>query len=342
VKLWVITMTDDLRLAPPDDYLWDRSGPIDPDVAALEQSLGALKFDPARRPLRLPARRGLRATAWLALAAAAVVAAGAGAFWWRLQWPDDRAWRLSTTTSGIEQVGTLAVGQTIDLGNATEASLSIARLGTARVHAGSAVRLRATSSRRHTLQLTKGTIDVSVWAPPSRVTIGTPAGTVIDLGCVFSITVDAAGVAHVRVDTGWVQLENKFGETLVPAGASSDMMPDVPPVVPVYDDATAQFRDAVRLIEIGGTPKIDFALSLIDRDARARDVPTLLLLALRSPQMPREALLARAALLVPPPAPVGKTLDLTDAAIWRWFDTLPLPPAKAWWLNWKDLFHSPR
>src|SRR5207342_2667869 len=104
----------------------------------------------------------------------------------------------------------------------------------------------------------------------------------IDLGCVFSLTVDADGVAHVRVETGWVQLENKFGETLVPAGASSAMTSDAPPVVPVYDDATAAFRDAVRLIEIGGTPKIDFALTLIDRDARARDVPTLLLLALRS------------------------------------------------------------
>jgi len=335
-------MTDELRLAPPDDYLWDRSGPIDPDVVALERGLGALKFDPAQHPLRLPARRRLRAAAWLTLAAAAVMAAGAGAFWWRLQWPDDHAWRLATTTSGMERVGTLAVGETIDLGNGTEASLSIARLGTARVHAGSTLRLRATSSRQHSLQLTKGTMDVSVWAPPARLVIGTPAGTVIDLGCVFSLTVDDAGVARVRVETGWVQLENKFGETLVPAGASSEMTSDAPPVVPVYDDATAAFRDAIRLIEAGATPKIDFALTLIDRDARARDVPTLLLLALRSPQMPREALLARAALLVPPPAPVGKTLDLTDAAIWRWFDTLPLPPTKAWLLNWKDLFRSAR
>jgi hypothetical protein len=275
--------------------------------------------------------------AWLALAAAAVIALGAGAFWWRLQWPADRAWRVATVTGGTERVGTLAVGQTIDLGTASEASLSIARLGTARVHAGSEVSLRATSSRRHNLQMTRGTMDVSVWAPPSRVVIGTPAGTVIDLGCVFTLTVEK-DVAWVRVDTGWVQLENKFGEMLVPAGASSDMAGDAPPSVPIYDDATADFRAGIQLIERGATPKIDFALAVIDRDARARDVPTLLMLALRSPQMPREALLSRAALLAPPPAPVGKTMDLTDDAIWQWFDALPLPPSKAWWLNWRDLF----
>ena len=331
-------MTDDLRTVPPDDYLWDRSGPIDPEVEALERSLGTLKFNPAQHPLTLPARRGLRAGAWLALAAALVAAAGAGAFWWRLQWPADRGWRLATiTTSGDQRISTLAVGQTIDLANAKEASLSIARLGAARVHPGSDVSLRATSSRRHSLHMTRGTIDVRVWAPPMRVVIGTPAGTVIDMGCVFTLTVDA-GVASVRVDTGWVQLENKFGETLAPAGTSSGMTGDAAPGVPVYDDATAEFRDAVRLIEGGTTPKIDFALTMIDRDARARDVPTLLMLALRSPQMLREALLARAAVLVPPPAPVGKMMDLPDEAIWRWFDTLPLPPAKAWWLNWRDLF----
>jgi hypothetical protein len=22
--------------------------------------------------------------------------------------------------------------------------------------------------------------------------------------------------------------------------------------------------------------------------------------------------------------------------IWRWFDALPLPPPKSWWLNWPD------
>ena len=37
------------------DYLWDRSAPVDPVVARLEEALGHLAFDPLRRPLVIPA-----------------------------------------------------------------------------------------------------------------------------------------------------------------------------------------------------------------------------------------------------------------------------------------------
>jgi hypothetical protein len=29
---------------------------------------------------------------------------------------------------------------------------------------------------------------------------------------------------------------------------------------------------------------------------------------------------------------------MNDSAIWNWFDSLPLPPTKAWWRNWRDMF----
>ena len=60
-----------------------------------------------------------------------------------------------------------------------------------------------------------------VWAPPGRVAVTTPAGDVIDLGCIFSLAVDDAGAAHLSVATGWVNLQNPHGNTFVPAGASA-------------------------------------------------------------------------------------------------------------------------
>ena len=74
------------------DYLWDRSGPPDPDVARLEAALAPLRH---RAPLRLPdTARGAdtarprrpRRTAWIG-GGAVLAAAAALALWWMLRPP---------------------------------------------------------------------------------------------------------------------------------------------------------------------------------------------------------------------------------------------------------------
>jgi hypothetical protein len=63
------------------------------------------------------------------------------------------------------------------------------------------------------------------------------------------------------------------------------------------------------------------------------------MLALRLPDSRRVVLLEHAAILSPPPRPPASGVaSLDDAAVWEWFDSLPLPPAKAWWRNWRDVF----
>jgi hypothetical protein len=46
----------------------------------------------------------------------------------------------------------------------------------------------------------------------------------------------------------------------------------------------------------------------------------------------------RAAELSPPPrdVTVGQVLRGDRNALWRWRDTLPLPPPKGWLRNWQD------
>ena len=53
-----------------DDYLWDRSGPPDPDVARLEQALAPLRYRHRADLLRRP-----RTHSWWAAAAAVLLCA---------------------------------------------------------------------------------------------------------------------------------------------------------------------------------------------------------------------------------------------------------------------------
>jgi hypothetical protein len=73
------------------------------------------------------------------------------------------------------------------------------------------------------------------------------------------------------------------------------------------------------------------------RNARRRDVITLLMLAGTSPAL-RRPIVVRAAELVPPPSTVH--VDAVAAGdrqqLWLWYDNLDLPPVKSWWLNWRD------
>ena len=57
-----------------NDYLWDRSGEVDPELKQLEETLGALRYQP--RPLEIPAsvRPGRRGKFFPALAIAATIA----------------------------------------------------------------------------------------------------------------------------------------------------------------------------------------------------------------------------------------------------------------------------
>jgi hypothetical protein len=332
-------MTPDMR---DDKYLWDRSGPVDPAVANLEARLAPLRYDPASRPVVLPRarRRPLRAIVLVgAIAASLLVAVGFSYYEWRFEWATDRAWPVTVEPAAPGAASTsasLAVGESLQtIARASAARIDIARVGTIDATAGTDLTVSSTGAR-HRVRMERGTVDVRLWAPPGVFALHTPAGDVIDLGCVFQLAVEG-DTARLSVRTGWVQLSNHYGESLVPAGASSVMRPDSRPVVPVYDDAPAAFSAAVRGFESGDPTGA--ALSSIVATARPRDVLTVLLLAARQSGPDRATLVARAAVLAPPPA----TADLAavssgdNDALWHWIDDgLPLPPVKGWWRNWRD------
>ena len=322
-------------------YLWDPAAFADADVAAVEETLSPLAFDPAAHPLPaifaardLPAPRGRmrwrRPVIALAVAASLLFAAGAGLWSWRWSWPDGRAWTVRA--GGAES--RLEVGRGVAVPSGTPAIANIARIGTMRLGGGTSLELRATRGNRHRLRMDAGALHVRLWAPPGSIVIETPAGDIVDMGCEFNLSVDGDS-SRVRVVSGWVQIENRVDEVLIPAGASSEMTSMEGPGVPVFDDAAGEFREAVRAIEGGAGPA---AVDVVLRLARARDVYTLLQIADRHPRV-AEPVLRRAAELAPPPGDVtiGAIMRGDRDALWQWTMSLPLPsPKSGWWRNWRD------
>lgn len=310
-----------------DRYLFDpRETPVG-EVVAMERALAPLRHRPTPLPRPAPRRRAPRLR-WLAAAAALVPVALAGAGAWLWSWPAGKGWEV---VEGPAE--TLPVGAALALPPRESLLVRVARIGWMRVEGGSDLTLLATSSNRHRLTLREGALHVGVWAPPGSVRVRTPAGEVADLGCEFLLEV-RGGATSVEVTSGWVQLENAWGESIVPAGASSRMTAERLPSVPVYRDADPSFQAAVRALERdGGGAAVDAVVTT----ARPRDVLTLLVLAARGGEG-RETLVARAAELAPPSR--GELAD--DAlrgdrrAIWDWIGELPLPPPKRWLPNWRD------
>ena len=84
-----------------EDYLWDRSGPPDPEIESLERTLAAVGYRGLGRPCEV-APRPARSRVWWAVAAAAVVGAVALS---RLTPPaPDTAWRVDSF-AGQAQLG---------------------------------------------------------------------------------------------------------------------------------------------------------------------------------------------------------------------------------------------
>lgn len=313
-----------------------------PSVDELRRTLAPLAFDgefvPDWSRLKIEThptlsnRRTWRAAGLLAAAAVLIVAVGAGALLqWRLAWPAGNPWPVA---SGAP----LLVGSPRIVENEGGLQGAVARLGSFDAGAGTRLTLTTTRSDLHQLQVERGRLFVRLWSPPGRLRVQTPAGDVVDLGCAFALEVSDAAVTSVRVTSGWIQLTNRSGETLVPEGASSEMRVGVRALVPVFDDAAPQFRTAVRRWEsewegLAGATTPD-ALS----SARTRDVYTLLLLAERAPAAARSVLVATAARLSPPPSGVDAAAVGAGNSdqLWAWIDSLPLPPVKGWWRNWRD------
>lgn len=315
-----------------EDYLWDRSGPADPEIARLEQALAPLRY---RHRAALAEAAAPRPRVWWAAAAAALLAA-MGA--WQLRMPASQptSWQVSSV-EGASRLGgrsaaismSMRTGQTLRTGPDSQVSLSSGAVG--EIDLGPDSELRAAGSEQ--LMLDRGRLHAFIWARPGSFVVDTPSARAIDLGCMYTINVDGSGNGLLRVSVGWVAFQHQGRESFIPAGAECVTRRREGPGIPFYEDAPEALRQGVSLFDAG---EISAALDPILSSARPRDGLTLWHLLTRLPAAGCGRVFDRFAQLVALPPEISReaVVERDPRSIDRCWDALNLENTE-WWRGWE-------
>jgi hypothetical protein len=308
------------------DYLFDGEGPREPEIERLEQLLAPYRYRGEPGALPRPRRRVPRAAA--AAAATAVAAAVAVLLWTRR--PAADLWAVQPLAGSPRCDGRPCVGLgpegALETDPTSRARVSVGRFGHLDVEPGTAIRRRPAPGEQR-LALLHGTVSARVVAPPRLVVVETASARAVDLGCEYTLSVDAAGNGRLRVASGWVALEAPHGAVIVPRGAEAALHGGGPPGTPVFADAGAELRAGLDVVDAGlaagavDAPALDRVLGA----ARLRDTLSLFNLLPRLPPEPRARVLDRMlALGAPLPAsmPRAALLGADPDALERWRHTL--------------------
>ncbi len=228
----------------------------------------------------------------------------------------------------LEGRGRLAVGEWLETDSSSRAKISVADIGEVSIGPNSRIQLLETRSTEHRLSLQRGRMQAVINAPPRLFIVETPSAVAVDLGCAYTLEVDNAGRSILHVTSGWVALETKGRESIVPAGAICVTEPGKGPGTPFFDDASPAFRDALARLDFqnGGAQSLELVLA----EAREYDTLTLWHLLFRTRGAERERVYERMAELIALPEGVTREgvlrldrrmLDLWKKELeWAWFE----------------------
>ncbi|HEY3024977.1 MAG TPA: zf-HC2 domain-containing protein [Pyrinomonadaceae bacterium] len=266
-----------------------------------------------------------------AIAAGLLLIIGLGAFWFsrnqiRPSWEVARLDGTPTIgSSAISDKGRLGVGQWLETDSNSRAKIEVGSIGQVEVEPNTRLRLLQTQPTEHRLELAHGKMSARIWAPPRLFFVDTPSAVAADLGCAYTLEVDDQGGSLLRVTTGWVALQLKDRESMVPAGAACQTRPGIGPGTPYFEDASESFRTALAKLdfESGATDRSKTLESLLG-DSRVRDTLTLWHLLARVEGVERAQVYGRMAELAPPPAGVTRegVLALNQQMLDTWKDNL--------------------
>jgi len=148
------------------------------------------------------------------------------------------------------------MGQVLETDGRSRARIAVGSIGNVDIDENTRVRLLATEPTEHRLELTRGKMSARIWAPPRLFFVDTPSAVAADLGCAYTLEVDDQGASKLRVTSGWVALELKDRESIVPAEASCDTQPGIGPGTPYFEDASPVFRAALSRMDFQHDPAV--------------------------------------------------------------------------------------
>ena len=115
-----------------------------------------------------------------------------------------------------------------------------------------------------------------IWAPPRLFFVDTPSAVAADMGCAYTLDVDDSGGSLLRVTSGWVALQLRDRESIVPAGAACQTRSGIGPGTPYFEDADADFRRALTELDFGTDAAAkDSRFNVLLQKARVKDTLTL-------------------------------------------------------------------
>ena len=324
-----------LPLVPAPDSLWREI------EVALDRNSPAKLVRSDRRVMSFLQPR----FALAGLALVGLVVAVAALWLHRTPPPTSTSWHVARL-GGAPRIGSalvdgtarLGVGQWLETDTNSRAQINVSDIGQVEIDPNTRVRLVETKPTEHRLELAQGRLSARISAPPRLFFVNTPSGIAEDLGCAYTLEVDDAGNSLLRVTTGWVALQLKDRESMVPAGAACATRQGIGPGTPYFEDASESFRATLT--------KVDFESGATDRSknldallsgARVRDTITLWHLLTRVEVNDRARVYDRMAELTPPPPDVTRegVLALDQRMLdswknkleWSWTD-YSAPPMK--------------
>jgi len=271
----------------------------------------------------------------VAIAAAIVLVIGAGFFLLRRPHVDQvSGWRVARLvgaprigSESINDQGQLRVGQWLETDSSSRAKLDVANIGNVEIDPNTRVRLLQSNNSEHRLELERGRLRALISAPPKLFFVNTPSGVAEDLGCAYTLEVDDEGNSHLRVTLGWVALQLRDRESVVPAGAACVTRPGIGPGTPYFEDSSETLRASLSQFDFPADQSSQkAALEIILREARPRDAMTVFYLLSRVQGTERERVYDRLAVLVAPPDGVTRDgmLNLNPQMMGLWQGKLGL------------------
>ena len=342
-----------------DDYLWDGSGEPDPEIQKLEATLGRFRH-PGREPnfpevmpiAQLRFWQRVLPSHWslgfgLAAATAIVLSIVAiGILRWSQKssvtsgpsWVVERVAGTPRVESGAfgmgAKAGRLGIGQTLVTDSHSQATISVAEIGTVDVAPNTRLRFIAEGNGSNQLALDRGTIHAYIWAAPGEFTVDTPSAIAVDLGCAYTLQVDEAGAGLLRTTLGWVGFKLDGHEAFIPAGAVCATRPEIGPGTPYFEDASASFREALSKFDFAAISPEERSIELgkVLAESRQRDALSAWHLLARARESDRGRVYDRLATLVPPPTGVTREgiLHLDQNMLDLWWNRLGLGDVSLW------------
>lgn len=342
-----------------DDYLWDRSGAVDTEIAELEDLLGTLRFDEAMPAVDPPAQvRKPSQLWWLA------VAAGVGLVIWgwlaregaeiappvaRMNLPavnlsgavaapaspapSGPSWAVTMVSGApvcdgtpVDDEAALRVGGWLETDPSSRARIQVADIGTLDLEPSSRLRLLETANQQHRVQLERGIVRATVSAPPRVFLVETPHVTAVDLGCEYQLEVAEDGSTWLNVRVGWVSLETKEVVSVVPANTMCRADANGTPGLPLRREASEALVAAAGKFSAGDTRALADVLALVG----AGDEATMWHLLSRVPAVDRRTVYDRLVAITRAPSDAAAVLRVEKHALDTWGRALGVLPPVNW------------